>query len=246
MRSEKDVKEFLETHGFAVTKIEETDEKTPDFEAIGLEGERYYIELKCKDANPELVEQREEAFDAGNHFLEEADLAPRNRLSGVVGEAVAQLERVPDGEYKIGWFACVGHDASGQAEQFEATIFGKATIWKNDGVYPCHYFHNSEFFRHRNNLDAVFISTPKGLRLCLNNHSPNYERLRHASVCEVFGAGVVDPLADVEAGKALIVDAPVDRKDSDAVLEYLKEKYDDDGLTEFAMQEVSVTTVVPH
>lgn len=235
--------------GCAVTKIPVGQEKTPDFLAV-LEGQHFLIEVKTKAEDPHESHRRYASLDAGELFESWQPLGRKNTLSGLVRDVAAQLGAHAAAEDCIclAWFVTVGYGASARRDQVEATLYGSTTVadWSDGGgAAPCYYFTYSDFFRFKEVLDGAVVSNFSEARLLLNNHSRNYARLRHSSLRAKFGEGVCDPPMAESEGKAFIVDGDVDRVDEGEVLTFLRKKYKQDKLTNIAMHELSVGTLVP-
>jgi hypothetical protein len=123
MSQEELITHILEHWGLDVTKIPETDDKTPDFLAVG-EDSSYLIELKTKSPNPELLERREAALSTGELFEEFLPMQRRNRLSGVIRSASTQLNDYDaNNSFQIVWLHSEGHSAEAQMDLFEIALY---------------------------------------------------------------------------------------------------------------------------
>ena len=89
----------------------------------------------------------------------------------------------------------------------------------------CYYFHDSSFFRLQKTLDAAIVSFNGNLQLCVNTLSPRIGDFRSSELYQALLECVCDPDSEEKNHRGLIVDAPMDRHDKNAVLEYLKKKY---------------------
>ena len=63
------------------------------------------------------------------------------------------------------------------------------------------------------------------LQLCINDHHSLADEFRQSAFRKTFGTGYCDPTEFEEIGDAYIVDGPVNRRDENAVTEYLDKRY---------------------
>jgi len=249
MKNEEFIIQILEHWGLSVEKIPESEHPTPDFIATA-ENSSYLIELKTKSSNPEVVEQRESVLDAGEIFKEHTPMERRNRLSGIIHSATNQLRSFDAGEaIQLVWLHSIGHAADAQMQLFETAVYGSTTLvdWSENGISgDCYFFTNSDFFRYREDLDGAVISTPKEAKICLNPLSNNYEKFKRSFLCTTLDQGICDPYERERAGVAYIVDGDVDRNCKNAVLRYLRNKYQQEKLMDMTMNHMSVSLAYPH
>lgn len=249
MNPEEFVIQALQYWGLEVSKIQEQEEKTPDFFAIAGDSS-YLIELKTKSPNPEALERRNASLDAGELFGESTPMVRRNRLSGIIRSAVEQLDAFDAGSaFQLAWFHSEGYAADAHMEQFEIALYGSTTIvdWSENGsARQCYFFTNSDFFRYRQVLDGAIVSTPAQVKLCLNPLSENYTQLKESFICAALQEGICDPYAYEAEGIAYVVDGDVDRNDKNSVLDFLRKKYEQEKLSDMTMSHRSVTVAVPH
>lgn len=243
MDTEDLIKGVLEQDiGMTVTKIPEGDDETPDFSA-SLGEERFLIEVKEKNGNPELVQARETALSADELYEFAQKIESKGAHRKILGKAKNQLDEYVGDEatFRVAWIHCVGLGNSASFDQIFASIYGSETVvdWgteNNPRNGECYYFRDSEFYKHRNSIDAVVITKENGdCKLCLNNHSPRYQALRSTEFAKKFECGVIDPPHEDATGVAFHVDGEVDRKNSREVLEFLKNKYDSPKLLDMSM-----------
>ncbi|SOB77397.1 hypothetical protein SAMN04488490_3203 [Marinobacter sp. LV10R510-11A] len=232
MDIEQAIGEQLKQWGFSVEKIPESlvsGQKRPDYKAW-TDTETYLIEVKSREDDPEEMQERENVLNQGDVYSEHKPLIRKNRVSGIIRSAYDQLKDYGESEwFKVAWLCATGSAQEAKFEQFKATLYGTTQIFDLDGDgyhRVCYFFRNSEFFRYRNVLDAALISTHTGGTLCLNPHSPKFEEIRSSALGGKLGSAVIDPVASESVGDAYIVDSGVDRNDENAVLEYLRGKYD--------------------
>jgi hypothetical protein len=230
------VKHLFEGFGYHVEKIAETSEETPDF-LISDDTFSYVLELKTKSPSEAESEERRRLLDAGQiHNLHES-IIRKNRLSGIIKKAKDQLESHDERDLRLVWLLATGYLAKPRMLQFEATLYGLAPLigGPNERTGDCFFFYNSEFFRYRHVLDAAILSTESEMRLLLNPLSPRYEEMKSSSLPKHLGKAVVDPPELDKTGKAFLVDSDVDRNDKEAVLGYLREKYQSPDLMALTM-----------
>ena len=224
------VQNKLENMGFCVDRISESDRPRPDL-VVSVRNATYVIEVKTKEPNAEVTAKRDEILESGDIFSHTEPLGPRNLLSGLVKNAAKQLRAYSRSEltdfYSIVWLYCVGLHAEDRCEQFINTLYGSTMItdWDGDFTGPCYFFRNSEFYRHRNTLDAAVVSTDENLLLCLNPLSHRYEKVKETKLISELLDWTLDPLEWEARGEALFVDGAVDRGNQRAILDFLRKKY---------------------
>jgi len=91
------------------------------------------------------------------------------------------------------------------------------------------------------------MSTNTGvtIKLCLNPYSQNCEALRDSPFARKLTIGLVDPVAQEAAGKALIADTDIDRRNPEEVLNYLRAKYRIPKLLNMDMNMASAIIATP-
>ncbi len=231
MNIEQAIGEQLTRWGFSVEKIPESSvpgEKRPDYN-VRLEDETYLVEVKSREDDPEASKERKEVLNQGEIYSEHKPLIRKNTVSGVIREAHDQLKDYGEPEWlNLVWLCAVENAQEAKFDQFTAALYGTTQIFDldGDGLHrTCYFFRNSEFFRYRNVLDAAFVSTVNQVNLCLNPHSPRFEKVRSSKLVEKLQSAVIDPIVQESNGEAYIVDSDINRNDEKAVLNYLREKY---------------------
>lgn len=225
MDYEQIIEKFFRRSGFSAEKIPEGRDRTPDF--LVYDGSfAYLVELKTKLAAKEEIEERNRILQSGEIYQLHETIQRESKFSKKVKEAVRQLDYVNEEDVlQLVWLMCVGHKAESCVEQYRATLYGLADIVSENGARDCYFFHNSDFYNHRNSLDGAIVSDDKHAWLCLNPLSPRYETLKTSSLAELLANAVEDPLESEAQGKSLIVDSNVDRNNTEAVLRFLENKY---------------------
>lgn len=214
-----------------------------------LGGFRLLAEEKTKLENPDFAEARRRDFDDGRIHSRMAALAPNNRIEGIVHKAAKQI--ASSGQHikhdaRILWFSAVGADAETKAAQAYATLYGSAKVFDLDNsasLQDCFFFHNAAFYRYREHLDGAVLATANGtqvsLQLCLNPFGAHARALKQSPFAAKFGTAVVDPEERERNGSAMIADTPMKRDDAEAMLEYLRQKYQVPRLLQMPMTMVS-------
>jgi hypothetical protein len=208
------VRACLEKEGFIVSELQPSHGKTPDFIFMD-DSDTYVLELKQKKPSPREGKKFRIDEETGWGIYVTADsTGRRNRFSGIISNAVAQLNAADTSSdpLKLLWFFGEGPDAGVHEEQLVATIYGaKDIIWFAEGqsectMVKCLYADCAEFETYKADLDGVIASDNKGLLLYLNNRSPRYERLRDSGLARVLGAAVYDPIAHESSHQVLLLD----------------------------------------
>jgi hypothetical protein len=212
------------------------------------------IEEKTKLENPEQANERKNTLDAGEVHGTIAPLAPNNRISGIVKKAAGQLDSTGadiSHDARIVWFTATGFDAETKSHQAFSTVYGATKVFdldNSESLRDCFFFHNSAFYRFRDQLDGAVIASTDGktlkMQLCLNPFSERWQQLRDSPIAKKFSTAVVDPLAKEAAGEVMIADTDIDRKDKEAVLGHLRTKYKIERLLEMPMNMVSASVAV--
>ena len=244
-----------EEMGFAVDKLAERQEKTPDF-LVSKDDDHYLIEVKAKRPSDELASEQNRELRSGGVYKESHPLTRQSGITKIVSEAKDQLsagQNDTDSRCQVLCFVGLGHNAQARLAQIEAGLFGSRTVtdWTTDDgpSRTCYYFSFSDFHRYRASVDGALLLNaaprPTG-RLAVNHHSPRYERMRDSSIVTAFGPGVIDPLRLEAKGEAWIVESAVDSQDESAVLEHVRQKYSlGKRVTVMTMGHHSASVLVP-
>lgn len=253
MDAETYVKELLENHfGLKVEKIPAGETKTPDF-LVQAENEEYLIEVKEKEAHPELEKAKEKAFQQEELFQVSESLKTKSVLQNVVRDGKRQIQAFVTNEatFRVLWIHCTGVGYDATVEQIITGLYGSETIvdFSSEDAFSgiCYYFGHSQFFKFKDSLDAVLVSNVKSeVILCLNNLSPRYEQIKNSQLVLKMEKGVRDPVEEAKSGKAFLVDSEVDRGKPEEVLEFLKMKYKSEKLQVMKITHFEVHSIVPH
>jgi hypothetical protein len=222
------VRTFFDRFGGVTIDIPPTSDKTPDFE-IQWPNESYILELKIKEDDTEEIKTDSAILKRGEILSKSKALSKRNRLSGIIKDGCDQLAAFDPTHVKLHllWLHCIGLDADLHWEQFRATLFGAQKLISSDltTMAECFYFHSSDFFRYRENLDGAFISYGDDVTLCVNSLSSLVGALRSSRLYSSLTEGILDPGALETERTVLIADAACPRDSEQNTLEYLRAKY---------------------
>lgn len=222
---------------FEVEQIPEGSTPTPDLLASG--DLRYAIEIKTKEDDPSEVSERQEALRRGEIVDLATPFVPRNTLSGILRDGVKQLRSLATERRDLSllWLIAVGADQMGKYEQFRSTLYGLTNVVgpDNNSLIRCYYLRDSAFFRWRTDLDGAVISTLKELEFCINSYSPRADALARSDLAARFGVAVVSPSEEERQGQAYVADCDIDRRDEQAILRFLAEKYGRSALMTFGL-----------
>jgi hypothetical protein len=238
--------------GAAVGEIPTSYKEESDWLAT-LGGFSLLVEEKTKLENPELAAARANSIASGQVHGTTTSLRPNKGISRIIHKAAKQLsstaaDRTHDA--RILWFTSTGFDR--EAKDFQAfnTLYGATKVFDLDvsaSLRDCFFFHFSEFYKHPG-IDgavlAIFDGQNVTLRLCLNPYSDNWQTLRESPFAAKFGAPV-DPLAQEAEGLAMIADTDLDRRNSEAILDFLRAKYRIPKLLSMDMNMASAVVGVP-
>lgn len=234
---------FKEEFGIILKDIPPRNEPTPDFET-SIGDDKYTLELKGKEDDPKNTQWQEELLEKGKVVTLTTPLNPRNTLSGIIEEAVNQLNGYDPlrNTFQIVWLHCGGKNSSIHWERFRSTLYGAETLVSRGrkSLIMCYYFHNSSFYRWKDKLDAAFLTTPEESQLCINSLSPRADLFRSSGLVKTLGQGLCDPAREGKSG-AMVADCDVDRKTLGGVLGYLKTKYKIDHLQVMSLTNINVS-----
>jgi hypothetical protein len=153
----------------------------------------------------------------------------------------ASMSRTGGEIFHLSWVLFDGDEAANHVDRARAALYGTVPItdlgleqghesplaWA--GTYPkacpCYYFTEGAFSRYGDALDAVVLSRPGRLVLCVNSLSSNVRRFRASSMAHAFSGSVVDPNRMESSRIAFVLDESIDRTDRAACLEHLRHKY---------------------
>jgi hypothetical protein len=143
--------------------------------------------------------------------------------------------------FHLSWVLFHGDNAALEADRARARLYGTvalaelglagqhragpAPLGNHPRCHQCYYYANSAFSRHRDTLDAVVLSRPGRLILCINSLSSKASRFRASSMARAFSESLVDPDRWERSRIAFILDPAFDRQNDALCLEHLRHKY---------------------
>jgi len=211
--------------------LESPQEKRADIRAK-KGADLYVIEEKSRLDHPDLISKV-----AKTPMLQvveyQKELSRSNRLSGIIYDAVKQLEATPkEGEeFHCMWFRAAESLIPDATQFMKATLYGIKYLLVNDpkkGLLskPCYYFDFSEFFKYPI-LDAVILDENNNMQLCANSFSARAKQFSHSELYRFFAGhkAVIDPIELEKSGQIYVADTIASRKEQQKIIEYLESKY---------------------
>ncbi len=246
------IKEVLKKFGMEGKDIPPQNNKTPDFEIVGKK-DKYLLELKIKSDDPVEIENDRKTLKQGVMVTKSIPLAPRNRLSAIIKDAIDQLNEFDSrhDNFHVIWIHCTGKNSEFLAERFYSTIFGTQKLFSmsKPNIITCYYFTESCFFTFRNGVEAVLLSHEENntlsLRLCINNLSLNSKKFRKSELFLNIPKGIRDPDVLESTENAMIADCDFDRNAENDIIEYLRNKYKLKHLQTIDLKQHSAMVAVP-
>ena len=161
---------------FDARKLPESQPKTPDI-LVKTRNEKVLIEVKAKFDDEQHENAKRNTLMAGKVFGESFYMNRRNTISKVIKEATKQLKSKRElADFYMVWLVAVEKRQDIKMKQFESTLYGSVDTLDMDSdkkmLIPCFYFDNSEFYNHRNILDAAIISNYREGKLCTQVSHP--------------------------------------------------------------------------
>ena len=223
------VRRFLEAHDFSVGEIPEA----PDVRRADLRAahgtEEYLLEVKTGIGEETYLSTLYRTGAADR----EQPLGRTNAVAARIRDGAEQVLATPSGRnaFRLVALVALGDDPETQASQFRATLYGTVDVLtanENGSAIrtPCYFFSFSEFFRLRH-IAGSLILIPGGRQLCVNTFSDRAPELRASRLGWLFttNGGLVDPSTLEATGQAFIADCSLDRRNEEAVLQYVRGKY---------------------
>jgi len=246
------IKEVLKKFRMECKDIPLQNNKTPDLEIVGQK-DRYFLELKIKGDDPIEIENDRKALKQGEMVTKSIPLAPRNRLSAIIKDAIDQLNgfEPSHNNFHVIWIHCTGKNSEFLAERFYSTIFGTKKLFSMNkpNIITCYYFTESSFFTFRNDIEAILLSHEENnnlsLRLCVNNLSHNSKKFRESDLFLNIPQGIRDPDILENTENAMIADCDFDRNEENNTIEYFRNKYKLKHLQVIDLRQHSAMVAVP-
>jgi hypothetical protein len=203
--------------------------KTPDILLCKGESDETLLEIKQKEDDEDEIADLKADLEEGGVVSRSKSLSSWNRADSVIRSGIRQMKAI-DADHRalrVVWVHCVGHYGHVYSERLKATIYGTQKLASQDiePLITCFYFHKSTFFRRRNDLDAVVISSEGEAQLNLNDKSPRFEQMLGSRFARCFGEGVYYPAQFADESSVLVHDGVEPRGDDDVSLAYLRKRY---------------------
>jgi hypothetical protein len=221
------VRNMLATYNLYAIPIKVSSHKTPDLE-LPVSSQRILIEVKSKEDDNQLRDLLNSPAGTSLEYRLSA-------IENVLKRAWHQIKEFPERtakDFTVIWLlgAVPGRTALMRPAAM-SVLYGLQQIdaRTNDGVLydkECFFFGNSFFFR-RKELDAVVLHDDRHITLCLNPFADRRSEFRATPFAEVFRCelSITDPQERERSGECFIADCSLSRKNVNAVVRYLKEKY---------------------
>ena len=231
---EDTVIDYLKKFEVIAEKIEETNEKTPDFIVRGKEN--VLIELKEKFDAQTVHEDQKHTLDSGDIYERTHTTGYWQTISNVIEKGIEQLvaqKSNTNSKYCLLFIVTSGVNPSTQVKQFESTFYGRKSIIDfesdSDEAKWCYYFSKSLFSEKKNIIDGAFVINGGNgqSRLLINDLSPQYDCFKKSEFFAKFKSkiGIVDPV-ELEASKSILIADTIDsREDEEAIKKYVFDKY---------------------
>lgn len=226
---------FKDHFGLTLLDIKPTNLPTPDFECLG-DKNSFLIELKIKKDDPAELASIKAELKTDNIVSRETPSGRRNTLYGIISKGVEQMVLYDQNAkyFHVLWIHCSGSDPNFHHTRFKATLFGTQDLFslRVEPKITCYYFHNSSFFKYKDNLDGVILTTESSMQLCINSLSSRVEAFRSSELTEAFRRKqyLHDPDTYSNDADFMIVDCDIDRNNKNEVLNYLMKKHELDHL----------------
>lgn len=248
--SEDLIASIIRKWGFDCHRVEEAIDKRADF--LVCDGtQSYFIELKTKFESPERSALRSSQLKSEKVFADSLGLTATATYKSILAKASKQLASMAaqdDTPLRIPWIHCVGLQASVDVQRFMNLLFGSVFIadWADGGeAKPCYFFRPSIFHQYKHIIDASMVSTEHDLWLCINPHSQRCGQAAKCRLANVLAEGMVDPSQLEMDGLAWVVEASIDRRDEEAVLRFVIDKY---GLSDrsvvIEIEEIAAASII--
>lgn len=227
----------LEALGFQVDDVaEDSKRKQPDLRA-SKDGIAMFVEVKTRTEDTELRAGMESVgIGATESIL--VSLAKHNSLSSQVEKANAQLGAAASADdLRLLWFrADNGLFVQDASEQIGATLLGIRIVnAERNGVRrvrPCIYAGYADFVR-CHAIDGAILDVDDALMLLPNQFSPRQDAFACSPIYQAITPAVFDVRQSDREDICYVIDSDVDRKDSDALLTFLRNKYPADEFLSF-------------
>ncbi|EPJ77222.1 hypothetical protein CFII64_24079 [Pseudomonas sp. CFII64] len=204
-------------------------QETPDFSTIHG-GKKFLLELKSSFESDLAIKAKKKAYDQDEIYIKEDLIQPSGKNSKNFHKASKQLNNRKSSEaadYCLYIINLIKTDGGYQEHTVLANLLGEANILTDEGPLSCLYYHESEFFKQKDLVDAAIIITKSHeIALVINDYSPRYESFRNSSFAGLFDlASIYDPIVMEESREVISIREGISRKDTTALKLHLQEKY---------------------
>lgn len=228
----------LTSMGLTTEKVAEShrdEERTCDFRAV--DGTTvFWVEVKTRTGDASIRRD----LETQEVVLRSRPMGYSPRMASVISRAVTQLDALARKEegFEVLWMM-MRHPAESALHltQAIATVFGSEDVIDlgGDGQQrACYFFKESSFFKHKSLDGMVVFGADRRTTLCVNRFSSRAPSFRESAIFRFFdeegasqggASGVTDPDAIERAGDAYIADCQISRRNPDAVMAYVQQKY---------------------
>lgn len=215
----------------------------------------YLIEIKGIHDDEATVSTFRKTMQGGEVFDADRRMGASRSIGDKIDKAMKQVRETAGGRHDDLWLIALVDRGRIWSQtimnQIIATLYGIrviAEVCPNGKTRKCLYFSRSAFHKLRLGpdraltdaieLDGAIILGAEGAGLCVNDYSPQAQRLCNSRLGRFFAEpGLLHTVERIEReGRFLVADCDIDRKDEYAVLQYLAAKY---GLTRPVVMESS-------
>jgi hypothetical protein len=231
------VKKRLEALGFQVDDVAENPkQKRPDL-CASKDGTTMFVEVKTRTEDAEL-RARMESVGVGTTESIRVSLDKHNSLSSHVEKANTQLGAASSADdLRLLWFrADNGLFVQDAREQIGTTLLGiRMVSAKRKGatrVRPCVYAGYADFSRYRA-IDGAMIEVDGALTLIPNQFSPRQDAFACSPIYRTIAPAILDVRQGDRHDILYVIESDIDRKDDDALLAFLLDKYPADEFLGF-------------
>jgi len=220
---------YLASKGIPAEEVPCTECKTPDILICRDAPDETLLEIKQKEDDKDEIAELDSDLEAGGIVSRSKSLSNWNRADTVIRDGIRQMKSIdPDKKaLRVVWVHCIGHYCHVYADRLKATIYGTQKLVSEniDSLITCFYFHESTFYRRRNDLDGVVVWDENEAWLYLNDHSPRFEQMLGSRFAKIFEQGLHYPAQFAGEPHILFHDGTEPRGNDDVALAYLRKKY---------------------
>lgn len=228
MNLEDKVKQFFMDFGLNARKIPESHEKSPDFEI--KDDLSILVEVKEKFDDEKLKQKIDTCLAQSGLYEGSETFEGQRRYKSIFNNAVNQLQiqkEKTNSDLCFIFIVMSGHSQKSQREQTFASLYGSRSIVPNGDVAKhCLYMTYSDFFKHKDTLDGVFVIYNGVINLLINDKSPNYAMATNSAFVNKFKKFVFDPIKQELEGYVYYCDSEIPRANENELQDYVFSKYE--------------------